>query len=576
MIPARRLYNRGAAFVLFCFAWALGPLPGCGGTQRPGWEADERTVVEAINAGRTEQGLPPLAVDADLARAARERVDLVAARNAVEPDATPLPRIVAAGCYARFAMSHEARGPSVAAAGGAIVANPLAASKARHPSLTHLGVAFAKTREAAFVVIDMARLVPRLEPGPAREAVAARIREKRVSNSALPLEWNAGLDRLAASVAEGFMAGGGDSNALIAEAQGQIAAESFAMGRVIVTFQVAGSLDAIVIPERTSDPALAFAGLGLAQGNHPDHEAGAVAVALFLAEPQTSHDAARELPDLPPPRAIPTGGAAAGKGSLADQAWVATLAGNHRKAAALFEKAFAKAKQPALLYEAARAHARDGNTRAALAAMLRYADLVDGEEQAQAAGLAATLERGESIFPSSGEAQLSVEAQRFLLIGKRLFEQGEWDGAIDAFQQAYSYAQHPDIIYNIGLTHVRAGRVGEALNFFEEYQRSVPAARNVEEAQQLFSIGVELYRVRQFEAASRHFAMAYAVLPIPDLVYNLALCRKALGQKAEARRLLREFIDSGPSPKDRADAEGLLRELEPEPKPEPAPAPTAP
>jgi len=206
--------------------------------------------------------------------------------------------------------------------------------------------------------------------------------------------------------------------------------------------------------------------------------------------------------------------------------------------------------------------------------MQRYAELVEGEELKKAAELAARLERGESIFPASAEGQLSVEAQRFLLIGKRLFEQGEWDGAIDAFQQAYSYARHPDIIYNIGLTHVRAGRVGEALNFFEEYQRCVPEARNVDEAQQLFNIGVELYRLGQFEAASRHFAMAYAVLPIPDLVYNLALCRKALGQKEEAQRLLREFIDSGPDPKDKADAEAMLDELSAQP--EPAPAPRAP
>ncbi|HUT78088.1 MAG TPA: tetratricopeptide repeat protein [Polyangia bacterium] len=574
MMFARVLYTGGTIFVSFCLATAICALAGCGGARQTGWDSDVRVVVEAINAKRIEQGQEPLAVDADLARAAQERVDGIAAKNSVEPDATPLPRVVAAGCYARFAMSHEARGPSIGAASAAIVANPLAMSKARHPSLTHIGVAFAETREAAFVVIDLARLVPRLEPEQARAAIVERLREKRVSNSVEPLELSANLDQMAASVAERFMAGGVDSDALIAEAQQRIGAESFAMGRVIVTFQVAGDLDSIAIPERTSDPALALAGLGLAQGNHRDHEAGAVAVALFLAEPQTAHDSARELSDLPPPKAVPTGGAAAGKGSLTDQAWVATLTGNHRKAAGLFEKAFAKAKQPALLYEAARAHARNGDNKAALDAMQRYAELVEGEELKKAAELAARLERGESIFPASAEGQLSVEAQRFLLIGKRLFEQGEWDGAIDAFQQAYSYARHPDIIYNIGLTHVRAGRVGEALNFFEEYQRCVPEARNVDEAQQLFNIGVELYRLGQFEAASRHFAMAYAVLPIPDLVYNLALCRKALGQKEEAQRLLREFIDSGPDPKDKADAEAMLDELSAQP--EPAPAPRAP
>jgi FimV-like protein len=258
---------------------------------------------------------------------------------------------------------------------------------------------------------------------------------------------------------------------------------------------------------------------------------------------------------------VPTGKVAASKGSLADQAWIATLAGNHRKAAKLFEKAYAKTKQPELLYEAARAHARDGATKKALKTMNRYAELAEGEDLAKAAEMVAKLEKGESIFGQSEEKQLNVEAQRWLLMGRNLFERGEWDGAIDAFQQAYTYAKHPDIIYNIGLAHVRAGRVGEALNFFEEYQRTVPEATNVEEAKQLFSIGVELYRLGQFEAASRHFAMAYGMLPIPDLVYNLALCYKAMGDIAEAQRLLREFIDSGPSKKDKAEAEKMLKEL---------------
>jgi tetratricopeptide (TPR) repeat protein len=518
-------------------------------------------VIETLNARRAESDLPPLALDDGLSRTARERALAAAAAGTAAPDATPLPRIVAAGCYARFALSHEARAGSLRAAVEAVASDPLAVSKARHPSLTHVGVAFAGTRGDAFVAVDMARLVPPLDLGQARADLLERLRDKRTSNSAAPLEIDAGLDRLATSVAERFMAESAKSDALIAEAQGQLAAESFALGRVIVTFQVASDPDSVAIPERTSDPALAFAGLGLAQGNHPDHEAGALAVVLLLAEPQTSHDAARDLPDLPSPKAVPTGKGVAAKGSPADQAWLATLAGNHRKAARLFQKAFARTKQPAMLYEQARAHARDGDNQAALAAMRRYAGLVQGEERERAEDLLTRLELDENIFPASGEAQLSVEAARFLLIGKRLFEQGEWEGAIDAFQQAYAYARHPDIIYNIGLTHVRAGRVGEALQFFDEYQRAVPEARNVEEARQLFGIGLELYRLRQFEAAARHFTMAWAMLPIPDLVYNLALCHKALGQKDEARRRLREFLDSGPAPRDRAEAEALLEGL---------------
>jgi len=557
-----RLYTGVPVFVAQCVIATLLLAIGCGGGISVGsHESEIDQIVDTINAKRAEQGLTPLAVDATLSRTAQARVDEIGARNEIKPDNNPLPRIVAAGAYARFAMSHEARAASVDNAVEALLANPLAMSKAQHPSLTHLGVAFTTTDAASFVVVDMARLVPTLDLQQGRAAIAERINEKRVSNSVEPLEYNPSLDQMATGVAARFMAGGVDSNTLIADAQQQVNAASFSLGRVIVTFQVIGDLDSMVIPARTSDPALAFAGLGLAQGNHPEHEPGSIAVALFLAEPQTAHDAARDVSNLPPPRAVPTGKIASSKGSLLDQAWIATLTGNHRKAAKLFEQSYAKTKDPKALYEAARAHARDGDNKAALKTMKRYAELVEGDELAHAADLVGKLERKESIFPQSEEKQMSVEAQRFLLMGQRLFEQGEWDGAIDAFQQAYTYSKHPDIIYNIGLTHVRAGRVGEALNFFEEYQRVVPEASNVEEAKQLFSIGVELYNLGQFEAASRHFAMAYAVLPIPDLVFNLALCHKAMGEVEEAQRLLREFIDSGPPKKDKADAEELLQKI---------------
>ena len=557
-----RLYTRAPLLVFPSVLGSLLITMGCGGSIAVGkYDGAVEDVVEAINAKRAEQELDPLVIAPALLRTAQKKVDETGAANEIKPDDTPLPRIIAAGAYARFAMSHEVRAANVGDATDALLANPLAMSKAMHPSLTHVGVAFTETSAATFVVLDLARLVPALDLQQARAALSDRINDKRTANSVESLEDNPDLGQMATEVAARFMAGGVDSNTLIADAQQQVNAKAFALGRVIVTFQVIGDLESMVIPARTSDPALAFSGLGLAQGNHPDHEPGSIAVALFLAEPQTAHDAARDISHLPPPKAVPIGKAKAGKGSLPDQAWVATLAGNHRKAAKLFEKAYAKTKQPKLLYEAARAHARNGDTKKALKTMNRYAELVEGDELALAAEMVSKLEQGESIFGGSEEKQINHEAQRFLLMGQRLFEDGEWDGAIDAFQQAYTYAKHPDIIYNIGLAHVRAGRVGEALNFFEEYQRVVPEASNVEEAKQLFSIGVELYRLGQFEAASRHFAMAYAVLPIPDLVYNLALCYKAMGKLDDAKRLLREFIDSGPSKKDKADAEKMLEDL---------------
>jgi tetratricopeptide (TPR) repeat protein/uncharacterized protein YkwD len=519
-------------------------------------------VLDDVNAARGEAGVPPLRTDRRLHDTARVHAEKLAAAGKVTVEENSLPRMMAGGAFARFGLSHAAQADTTREAVETLLADKLARSKVLHPSLTHLGLGYAETEAGVFAVMDLARVVPPLDLASERSALQARIDVKRTGNSVEPLEFKPDLDGAAQQMAEKFMAGGVTSEQLIASSQQEFDASGFALGRVTITFQVAGDVGGAVIPERTSDPALAYAGLGMAQGNHAAHEPGSIAIALFLAEPQTAHDASRTISDLPPPRAIPKAKKVSAKGSPVERAWQATLVGNHKQAAKLFEQAYKSAKKPALLYEAARAHARNSKPDQAAEVMRRYAELVEGDERTKAEELVVKLERGESIFTKSEERKLTVEAQRFLLIGQKLFEDGEWDGAIDAFQQAYTYAKHPDIIYNIGLAHVRAGRVGEALDFFAEYQKFVPEATNVGEAKQLFGIGVELYRVGQFEAASRHFAMAYGILPIPDLVYNLALCHKAMGDKAEALRLLREFLDTDPPKKDRATIEQMITELE--------------
>jgi tetratricopeptide (TPR) repeat protein len=305
---------------------------------------------------------------------------------------------------------------------------------------------------------------------------------------------------------------------------------------------------------------MAFAGIGLAQGNHKDHEPGSLAVVLLLAEPQTAHDSKRKISNLPPPQSA-RGKKAASRGSVVDRAWIATLSGNHRKAASLFKKAYKVKKDPSLLYEAARAYARDSVYKSAIDTMAQYASLVEGEDKEKALEMLEKLKRRESIFATSEQAKMSVEAKRFFVIGQSLFAGEEWDGAVDAFQQAYAYSKHPDIVYNIGLAHCRAGRIGEALDFFGEYQKTVSKANSVNQAKQLFSIGVELYQAGQFEAASTNFAMAYAFAPFPELIYNLALCYKAMDKKEEALRFLREFIHTDPSKKERIEAENMMKQI---------------
>ncbi len=569
---SRRVYTVRGAAVPHCFLITVFLLSaGCGGaiTTRQK-QARSTEILAAINQAREAEGLDPVQMDDVLNRTASERAGKLAAAGKVSSEENRLPALIEAGSFARFALSHEAKRDSLDDAAQALIKDPLAKSKYLHGNLTHIGIGFAEGSAGVFATMDLARLVTTHEVAEAREKVLELVAKKRANNSVSNLEIESNLDERAGEVAQKYMDGAGTSDALIAEAQAAMGGAGLSLGRVIISFQVAGDADAIVIPSRTSDPSLAYIGVGLAQGNNADHEPGSLAVVLFLAQPQTAHDARREISNLPPPKQAPKGGLKS-TGSLAEQAWIATLAGNHKKAADLFRKAYAVNKEPGMLYEAARAFARDEDTKDALALMQQYAEIAEGDKKKQALDMAAKLEKGETIFSKSEEKQMSVEAQRFFVMGQRLFEAGEWDGAIDAFQQAYTYSKHIDIVYNIGLTHIRAGRVGEALEFFEEYQKNVPEARNVDEAKQFFDIGVELYRAGQFEAASHRFALAYSYSPFPELVYNLGLCYKVMGEKDLARRFLNEFLDTDPSPGERAGIEKMLADLNaPEAKPEKA------
>lgn len=551
--------NRRAAPWLF-LVW----MAGCAGAQ-PMTDATtiHNDVLRAINGVRSAQNLPPLQYDTVLNQTAKARSVEAASEGASKPVNNRLPALTQAGSFARFALSHEVTVGALEFVPQALVSNPVSKSKISHPSLTHLGFGYQSVRGKLFAVIDLARLVPNIDKKAAGKTLEQRLEEKRTLNSVDPLTVRSELSSIAEDIATQFMAGADTSDGLIAVSQSKLNAATFALGRVTINFQVASTLDSVLIPERTSDPALAYVGYGLAQGNHPDHEPGSLAVVILLAEPQTAHNASRKITNLPPPKAVLKSKIRTDK-SLTEQAWTATLTGNHTKAAKLFEQAYKRQKQPALLYEAARAHARNGDDATALKQMRNYAPKVTGEEKKKAEEMIARLEKGESIFTASRQEMMSTEAKRFFVMGQTLFERGEWDGAVDAFQQAYQYSAHPEIIYNIGLAHLRAGRLGEALNFFGEYQRLVPEASSVEQAKQLFEIGVELYATGQFESASRQFAMAYGFLPFPELVYNMGLCYKAMGDRKKAIRFFKEYLINDLDEGTRKEVEAIVEELQSE------------
>lgn len=517
-------------------------------------------VLAEINALRAESGLEPLQLDEALMATALEKARKAAERGAIKQEEDPLPLLVQAGIFARFALSHQVQDATLDKAAHRLSQGPLGRSKIMHPPLTHVGFGFVDSPNSVFATMDLARLIPKVTPEEATTKLAEIINEKRVNMDIAPVQFHDYLNGQAQQLVTEYMAGSAGSDELIARAQNNVDGQQFSLGQITIAFQVTRDLEETVIPAITADPKISFIGLGALQANHKEHEPGSIAVAIVLARPQSSHAVDRDVSKLPPPKAVPIN-RKPNKGSLVDQAWIATLTGNHRKAASYFYKAYQQKRDPKLLYESARAHARDEDNDQSLKRMKEYAALVSGEEKSKAEAYIAALEKGESIFSKSEKSKLSVESKRFFVIGQRLYEQEQWEGAIDAFQQAYAYTKHPDIIYNIGLSHCRAGNISEALDFFDEYLKYVQKAENTEEAKQFFQIGVELYQAGQFEAASRNFALSYAFLPFPELVYNLALCHKAMGQQEEALRFLNEFLDTEPDQAARAEAEKLIETL---------------
>ena len=97
--------------------------------------------------------------------------------------------------------------------------------------------------------------------------------------------------------------------------------------------------------------------------------------------------------------------------------------------------------------------------------------------------------------------------------------------------------------------------------------------------QKLSDEGAALYKARDFRSANDKFQQAYAIDPDPNLLYNIAKCFEALGDKKTALEKYELFINSpGADSGGRVRAQEAVRLLkgEPSPRTEPARASTPP
>ncbi|MEZ4405777.1 MAG: tetratricopeptide repeat protein [Polyangiales bacterium] len=112
---------------------------------------------------------------------------------------------------------------------------------------------------------------------------------------------------------------------------------------------------------------------------------------------------------------------------------------------------------------------------------------------------------------------------------------------------------------------------------------ALPCAAQRDPSQESFERGVAAFRVRDYDAALRHFQEAYVVSRRPEYLFNTGLTFERLGRPADAVATLRQFLSLRPDTPMRTDVERRIAEIEatlpraaqtPTPAQNPAPTPS--
>ena len=78
------------------------------------------------------------------------------------------------------------------------------------------------------------------------------------------------------------------------------------------------------------------------------------------------------------------------------------------------------------------------------------------------------------LFPAFAFADARVEARRHFKTGMALIADGKLDDGISELLEAYSVRPHPNVLFNIARAYESAGRLGDALTFYNRYLDANP------------------------------------------------------------------------------------------------------
>lgn len=125
-----------------------------------------------------------------------------------------------------------------------------------------------------------------------------------------------------------------------------------------------------------------------------------------------------------------------------------------------------------------------------------------------ALGIAAALVTASTMPVRAATLEPAEDGQRGKELfdnGRRLFDEGSYDAAISAFDQAYAITKNPNLLYNIHLAYEKKGDFDKAIEYLDQYRALAPS----EEQDELVRARESL-QIRKERAASEAAAAAAA------------------------------------------------------------------
>jgi outer membrane receptor protein involved in Fe transport len=84
------------------------------------------------------------------------------------------------------------------------------------------------------------------------------------------------------------------------------------------------------------------------------------------------------------------------------------------------------------------------------------------------------------VFTSAARADERTEARREFRAGMQAIAEGRYDDGVARLERAYQILPHPNVLFNLGLAYMYAGRDEDALLYFERFKESAPPGESGE------------------------------------------------------------------------------------------------